>query len=112
MQVPDFTYYAGEFGGALGEAEVAPCLRQARLRVEYLAGMDLADVPEEHEEAVAEAVCLAAEAYAENGYSPSSGFTIGAFRSEATGDGKDGRFVGDGLIRMRLARTGLLYRGL
>lgn len=112
MQEPDFTYYAGEFGGALGEAEARPHLRQARLRVEYLAGMDLADVPEEHEQAVAEAICLAADAYAENGYAPSAGFSIGSFRSEETAEGADGRAIADGLIRMRLSRTGLLYRGL
>lgn len=110
MQAPTYEWYAGTFGGALGREEFERALRPARLRVEYLIGNK--DVPEELEDRAMEAMCHAAEAYAEYGDGPDGGFTIGSFTMSASADGNDGQKVADDRIRMCLARTGLLFCGV
>lgn len=106
--VPTYQEYAEDFGGKLSEETFNANLRLACAEVDDLCmGRE---VPEGAETAYKAAICCVLGVYAEGGYGPSAGFSIGSFSMSA--GGQDVRSFARSEARKVLFPTGLLYAGL
>lgn len=106
VEAPAYAYYAGEWNGPLSQdAYEALCGRASGL-VSHLIGWSA--VGPGDEDAVARAVCAAADSFAETGTTGGS-FTIGKF-SMSGGQSPDGAAMA--AAREQLSATGLLFGGL
>lgn len=105
--VPTYAEYVEFYGGTLDEQSFASQVRLACLDVDDLCMGK--DVPKAAEDAYKAAICAMVNIYAENGYGPNVGFSVGSFRIDGGSDVKE---FARQHARKILFPTGLLYAGI
>lgn len=106
--VPTYEEYVDVYGGKLGEDGFASGLRLACMEIDDLCMGK--DVPEAAVDAYKAAICSVLDIYAESGYGPSTGFSVGSFSIQSGSD--DVQEFARVHARKILFPTGLLYAGI